>query len=333
VSALTIARESPGQPDVVRLIGELDAYQAALYPAESNHFLDLAALAAPDVRFFVARAGGEAVGCGAVRIDPEGYAEVKRMFVLPRARGMQLGKRLLQRLEEQARDEGCRWLRLETGIHQPEALGLYRAVGFAERGPFGDYRPDPLSVFMEKPLPREAPDAFGETFADDSARPPSTPPTIAVREANLGDAADGAALVEIIDSYARGPGGQGRPLSEQARAGMVRGLREHPWAFALLAFADGRPAGAAVCIWGFSTFAGQPYVNVHDLAVLPDFQDQGLGTRLLDEVERRARARGCCKITLEVHDTNHGAKRLYERVGFGPWQSPTLFVSKSLAPP
>lgn len=152
VSELTIAREAPDQPEVVRLIEALDAYQSALYPAESNHFLALDALAGPDVRFFVARLGGEAVGCGAVRIDPEGYGEVKRMFVLPRARGMRLGQRILERLEAEAREEGCRWLRLETGIHQPEALGLYRAWGFAERGPFGEYRPDPLSVFMEKPL-------------------------------------------------------------------------------------------------------------------------------------------------------------------------------------
>src|SRR5215510_9370162 len=93
-------------------------------------------------------------------------------------------------------------------------------------------------------------------------------PMVSIRDANLDDGADGAALVEIIDSYARGPGGQNRALTEEARGRMVRGLREHPCAFALLAVVDGRPAGAAVCIWGFSTFAGQPYVNVHDLAVL-----------------------------------------------------------------
>jgi putative acetyltransferase len=89
---LTIARESPMRPDVVRLIAELDACQAALSPAESNHFLDLEALAAPDVRFLVARLGGEAVGCGAVRIDADGHAEVKRMFVLPRVDSRRAGR-------------------------------------------------------------------------------------------------------------------------------------------------------------------------------------------------------------------------------------------------
>lgn len=75
------------------------------------------------------------------------------MFVLPHARGMSLGKRILLRIEKQAREEGLSCLRLETGIHQPEALGLYRSAGFVERAPFGDYGPDPLSVFMEKALP------------------------------------------------------------------------------------------------------------------------------------------------------------------------------------
>ena len=147
-----IVQESPHQADVARLIAALDAYQAALYPAESNHLLSLDALSTPDVRFFVARRGGEALGCGALRIDAEGYGEVKRMFVLPRARGLALGRRLLERIEAEARGNRLSCLRLETGIHQPEALGLYRAAGFVERDPFGEYAPDPLSVFMEKSL-------------------------------------------------------------------------------------------------------------------------------------------------------------------------------------
>jgi putative acetyltransferase len=159
---VVIARESPRQPEIGRLIDALDAYQAALYPAESNHFLDVESLAAPDVRFLVARVGGRAVGCGALRIHAERdgttWGEVKRMFVDPAARGRRLGRRLLDALEAEARAHALRWLRLETGIHQPEALGLYRRAGYAERGPFGEYGPDPLSVFMEKALldPRAA---------------------------------------------------------------------------------------------------------------------------------------------------------------------------------
>ncbi len=155
MSDIAVAPESPRQPDVVALIAALDRYQAGLYPAESNHLVPIDALAAPEVRFFVARRGGEALGCGALRIDADGYGEVKRMFVAPRARGLSLGRRLLERIELEARRERLSCLRLETGIHQREALGLYRAAGFVERRPFGDYGPDPLSVFMEKPLEEE----------------------------------------------------------------------------------------------------------------------------------------------------------------------------------
>ena len=152
MSHVTLQVESPRQADVVRLLEALDAYQSSLYPPESNHFLDVETLSAPEVRFFVARRGGQALGCAALRVDPAGYGELKRMFVAPEARGLRLGRRLLDRIEEEARSTGLRCVRLETGIHQPEALGLYRSAGYVERAAFGDYRPDPLSVFMEKSL-------------------------------------------------------------------------------------------------------------------------------------------------------------------------------------
>jgi putative acetyltransferase len=152
MTEITLQVESPRQPDVVRLIEALDVYQSRLYPPESNHFLDLDTLAGPSLRFFVARRDGRALGCGALRIDPAGYGEVKRMFVSPEARGLKLGRRLLDRIEDEARREGLGCLRLETGIHQPEALGLYRSAGYVERDAFGEYSPDPLSVFMEKRL-------------------------------------------------------------------------------------------------------------------------------------------------------------------------------------
>ena len=147
-----IAPESPRQDDVVQMIRELDAYIGALYPAESNHLLDVESLTGLTVRFFVARRDGDAIGCGALRVDGAGYGEVKRMFVRTSARGLGTGRRILGCIEDEARREGLRVLRLETGVHQPEALGLYRRAGFVERDPFGDYGPDPLSVFMEKRL-------------------------------------------------------------------------------------------------------------------------------------------------------------------------------------
>ena len=152
MSEITLGTESPRQADVLRLIEALDAYQSGLYPPESNHFLDVEGLAAPSVRFFVVRRDGQALGCAGLRIDPTGWGELKRMFVAPEARGLKVGRRLLEQIEEEARREGLVSVRLETGIYQPEALGLYRSAGYVEREAFGDYVPDPLSVFMEKRL-------------------------------------------------------------------------------------------------------------------------------------------------------------------------------------
>lgn len=150
---MTIEPESPRQPEVLALIEELDRYQGELYPAQSNHLLAIDALCAADIRFFVARIDHVVVGCGALRVFAD-YAELKRMFVSPGARGTQLGARILARLEEQALSEDLVVVRLETGIHQPAALALYKASGYRERAAFGDYQPDPLSVFMEKRLAR-----------------------------------------------------------------------------------------------------------------------------------------------------------------------------------
>jgi putative acetyltransferase len=74
------------------------------------------------------------------------------MWVLPEARGTKAGEALLAALEAAARAKGIRVLRLETGIWQPEAIGLYHKFGFIAIPPFGDYKLDPLSLFMEKHL-------------------------------------------------------------------------------------------------------------------------------------------------------------------------------------
>ena len=148
--AVIILPESAGQPDVIALIEALDAFATALYPPESNHLLDVASLSDAAVSFLVARAEGEAIGCGAVLRDPRGWGEVKRMFVRPDQRGKGIGVRVLADLEALAIGGGLSLLRRETGIHNREALALYRRAGFTERGPFGDYASDPLSVFMEK---------------------------------------------------------------------------------------------------------------------------------------------------------------------------------------
>jgi putative acetyltransferase len=149
---MAIAIENPDQPEVVKLIEELDAYQSLLYPPESNHGIDLATLSQPSVLFAVARsANGEVVGCCAVAINTS-YGEIKRLFVRPHHRGHGIAKMLLTFLETEAMIKGCTLLMLETGVSQPEALSLYERVGYVRCDPFGSYTDDPLSVFMQKRL-------------------------------------------------------------------------------------------------------------------------------------------------------------------------------------
>ena len=154
--ATKIASESPEQPDIIKLLAASDHYHAELYPQESNHLVDVAGLLGGNVCFLVARtADGTAVGCGGILFSDDGgvlTAELKRMWIDPSARGLGLGRRLLAALEAAALGEGATLVRLETGTRQPEAHKLYRAAGYTERGPFGTYVADPLSVFMEKPV-------------------------------------------------------------------------------------------------------------------------------------------------------------------------------------
>jgi putative acetyltransferase len=149
---LLIREESPDQPHVIRLLEARDALLSGLYPPESCHRLDLSAPLQPEVTFLVARRDGVALGCGAVVWQGECQGEIKSMFVDEAARGTGAGRALLAAVEERARGQGLTTLRLETGIHQQPALGLYRAAGYREIPPFGDYRLDPLSIFMEKRL-------------------------------------------------------------------------------------------------------------------------------------------------------------------------------------
>ena len=149
---ISIAPEDPRQHDVRRIIAESGAYLQELYPSESNHLVDVDALAASDAVFLAARRNGELLGSIAFRIIAPGHAEIKRMFVRAQARGNGLGRRLLAAVEDAARQRNVDRISLETGIRQPEAIALYRASGYRDCPPFGTYREDPLSLFMTKRL-------------------------------------------------------------------------------------------------------------------------------------------------------------------------------------
>ncbi len=139
---------------------------------------------------------------------------------------------------------------------------------------------------------------------------------VEIVEADLNRPDHQSTVLELIDAYARDPMGNGGPLSEDVMERLIPGLRGHPTSMVFLAYSDGAAAGVAVCFLGFSTFAAQPLINIHDLAVLPTERGRGVGRRLLEAVADKGRTLGCCKLTLEVQENNQRARRLYESVGF-----------------
>jgi len=150
-----ITPERPDSADAQVLIAELESQLAPFYPAESRHGYSVEKLLAEGVAFFLIRTDGTPAGCGGVQLFGTEYAEVKRMYVRPQFRGLGLAKRMLEHLADYAQRHRVRMLRLETGIHQQAAIGLYEGMGFQRIPPFGDYREDPLSRFYEKRIEEE----------------------------------------------------------------------------------------------------------------------------------------------------------------------------------
>lgn len=143
--------------------------------------------------------------------------------------------------------------------------------------------------------------------------------------ANYRDAAQAAAVVDLLDSYASDPAGGGTPLDAAVREQLPAALAARPQAFSVLAFDGGTPVGLINCIEGFSTFACQPLVNVHDVVVLASHRGQRVAQKMFAEVEQEARRRGACKLTLEVLSGNAPALRTYEREGFSSYQLDPAF--------
>ena len=149
---VTITTEPPDTGDAIMLIAELEALLEPLYPRESRHGLNVEQLIAEAVAFFLLRADGTPAGCGGIKLVGAQYGEIKRMYVRPQFRGRGFARLLLSHVEDYARAQGVGLLRLETGIHQREAIGLYERMGFRRIPPFGPYTEDPLSLCYEKHL-------------------------------------------------------------------------------------------------------------------------------------------------------------------------------------
>jgi ribosomal protein S18 acetylase RimI-like enzyme len=159
--------------------------------------------------------------------------------------------------------------------------------------------------------------------------------SIRIVEADLSLAEHQEGVLAMVDAYSRDAMGNGKPLDQDVRTRLIPGLRRHPTTLIFLAFDGVQPIGAAVCFIGFSSFAAKPIINIHDFVVLPASRGKGIGRRLLEAVEAKARELGCCKLTLEVMDKNHQAIRMYQAAGFERYSlqekaGVAIFMSKPL---
>ena len=148
---IVLRQVNPRQADAAKLIRQLDEYQESMYPSESNHLDSLDELSKPNVDFLAAYADSEICGIGAVKVLSD-YGEIKRLYVPEKHRGKGIAKEIVEELENCLVKRSIFTARLETGIHQHEAIDLYKRLGYLEVAPFGDYTKDPLSLFMEKKI-------------------------------------------------------------------------------------------------------------------------------------------------------------------------------------
>ncbi len=152
--AVVVAVESPLSDDVRALIAALNGHLLTLTPPEFCSHMTVEEMADGNTTVFVARDGGEAVACGALRRDGDGVGEVKRMYTIPSRQGQGIGGAILERIEALARAEGLTRLVLETGHVHDAAYRIYERGGFTRCGPVLDYPDTGYSVFYEKDLTR-----------------------------------------------------------------------------------------------------------------------------------------------------------------------------------
>jgi GNAT superfamily N-acetyltransferase len=148
-------------PDAGRLIAQVQAEYVVRYGGPDEAHIAADQFDPPDGRFAVGYCDGEPVAMGGWRRLPAddpvtGWAspaaEVKRMFVAQRMRGAGFARAMLAYLERSAAEHGIRWLLLETGSKQPEALALYQSAGYADVPPFGHYAGRELARHLGKEL-------------------------------------------------------------------------------------------------------------------------------------------------------------------------------------
>jgi ribosomal protein S18 acetylase RimI-like enzyme len=152
--------------------------------------------------------------------------------------------------------------------------------------------------------------------------------TVSLAVADLDRPEDAQAIRILLQAYAADPLGGSMMLGADVLERVVPGLQALSSCLVLLAWDGDTPAGLAIAFRTFSTWKAAPALNLHDLAVHPDFRGQGIGRRLLQAVAAHARATGCCRVTLEVRIDNSPARQLYLSEGFRAGDHPQEFWVK-----
>ncbi|WP_433946885.1 GNAT family N-acetyltransferase [Paenibacillus sp. SN-8-1] len=134
------------------LVEELDCELRDRYPGEPIFGIDFSDPAVESITFVLALWNGKAVGCGATRPLNQEVTELKRFYVKEEYRGRGIASSMLEKLEQQARKDGYRRIRLQTGINQPEAIALYEKYGYESISTFGEYTQTEVSVCYEKSI-------------------------------------------------------------------------------------------------------------------------------------------------------------------------------------
>lgn len=152
---------------------------------------------------------------------------------------------------------------------------------------------------------------------------------LAVRPVDFGNPRDAEQYLNLLDAYASDPMGAGQALPGAVRERLATDLARHPGAYCLLAEHSEQAVGFATCFLGYSTFQARPLLNIHDIAVLPEWRGRSVARDLLVAITNLGRQLDCCRLTLEVRDDNPKARKVYESAGFVPAQC-CVFMEKSL---
>jgi len=137
-------------------------------------------------------------------------------------------------------------------------------------------------------------------------------------------------LVTLLNEYIKDKMGGGEIIEGSRKEKILSDMRDHPSKLILLALWEKVYVGMIVCFWGYSTFRVCPLLNVHDLIVSPAYRQKGIGKKLMEAIEEKARISGCGKITLEVRKDNKQARKLYRSFGYGGCQPPMSFWVKNI---